>query len=93
MTERYQPSEHYFINKQKEETRTTSPKELFVRFIEVFLPAAREVEELKLRISSQQVDYLRLFKQIVRSNRGVADASDFAEFYRSCGGKFQLSPK
>lgn len=86
MTERYQPSENYFINKPKEEARTTSPKELLVRFIEVFLPAAREVEELKLRISSQKVDYLKLFKQIVRSNRGVADAEDFSEFYRSFGG-------
>jgi hypothetical protein len=93
MTERFQPSEHYFINKPKEEPRTVSPKELFVRFIEVFLPAAREIEELKLRIASQQVDYLRLFKQIVRSNRGVADAGDFAEFYRSCGGQLQLSVK
>jgi hypothetical protein len=64
-----------------------------LKFIEVFLPAARELEAMKIKVAQHKIDYLRLFKMIDRSHRGVASAEDLYEYYMNRGGSLQLSPK
>lgn len=51
------------------------------------------MEELKLKLAQHKVDYLSLFKSIDKTHRGVANAQEFYEYYRSIGGTLQISPK
>jgi hypothetical protein len=66
---------------------------LLIKFIHVFLPTARDMEELKLRLAQHKVDYLKLFKMIDRNQRGVASAEDFYHYYINAGGKLNYSPE
>lgn len=79
---------------KKETTRTvSSPKDLLTNFVQIFLPAAKRLEELKVKLAQHRLDYFKLFKIIDRSSRGVAGAEDLYEYYRWAGGKMHYKPQ
>ena len=97
-----QQSDNYFMKQSKVEGKVekserkgsvTSPKDLLLRFIEVFLPASKRLEELKLELSNHRLDYFKLFKIIDRSSRGVVGAEDLMDYYQWAGGKGSFDVK
>ena len=85
-------NDNYFIQPKADTAnrKVSSPKELFVKFIQVFLPASRRLEQLKQKLLQHKLDYFKLFKVIDRSGRGVIGAEDMMDYYKISGGRMHF---
>ena len=56
---------------------------LFVKFVSVFLKNSAEIERLKTELNKgNQVNYLRIFKNLDTEERGIIQAEQLEKFYK-----------
>ena len=56
---------------------------MFVKFVSVFLKNSAEIERLKTELNKgNQVNYLRIFKNLDTEERGIIQAEQLEKFYK-----------
>jgi len=51
------------------------------------------LNDLKAKFSQHKIDYLKLFKVIDKSSRGVINAEDIYDYYYKNGGDLKVQPR